>query len=200
MKKIVIIFFIIVSSNLFAQKTEAYNSFIKELKKDSKIDKDDKTVYNLLNNFYDEMLQSDAGGIEPETLKKITDFYANKDSKNKQILNMFIAYQNNISDAVTVGNLPDPKFQLELINDLQEEIRNTYNDIPIIVLIYKVEALNSDNQLKESANLIESSLKSFPNSIPLKVYKYLYSKDEKIKNDLVRNHSKHWMVLKFGIK
>ena len=49
MKKIVIIFFIIISSNLIAQKTEAYNSFIKELKKDSKIDKNDKTVYNLLN-------------------------------------------------------------------------------------------------------------------------------------------------------
>lgn len=200
MKKLVIIFFIIISSNLIAQKTEAYNSYIKELKKDSKIDKNDKTVSNLLYSFYDEMLQSDSGGIKPETLKKITDFYANKDSKNKQILNMFIAYQNNISDAVANGSIPDSKFQLELINDLQEEIKNTYSDIPIIVLIYKIEALNADNQLKESANLIESSLKSFPNSIPLKVYKYLSSKDEKIKNDLVKNHSEHWMVQQFGIK
>ena len=113
---------------------------------------------------------------------------------------MFIAYQNNISDAVANGSIPDSKFQLELINDLQEEIKNTYSDIPVIVLIYNIEALSLDNQSKESANLIESSLKSFPNSIPLKVYKYLSSKDEKIKNDLVKNHSEHWMVQQFGIK
>lgn len=55
-------------------------------------------------------------------------------------------------------------------------------------------------QTKESAELIDSSLKTFPNSVPLKVYKYLDTKNDQIKQDLVRNHSNHWMIQQFGIK
>lgn len=155
MKNLIIIFFLLASSNLFAQKSEAYINYIKELKTNTKTDRNDKTVFTLLNNFYDEALQSDEGEMKPETIKKIQDFYANKDAKNKQILNMFLAYQNHISETAAVGKQPNSKFQVDLINDLEQEIKNVYNEVPVIILIYKAEALNSNGQTKESAELID---------------------------------------------
>jgi hypothetical protein len=51
----------------------------------------------------------------------------------------------------------------------------------LIITIYKAEALDANNQSKESAELISKSLIKYPNSIPLKVYNYVNTKDEKNK-------------------
>ncbi len=200
MKNIILILSILISTNSFAQKSNEYVHFIKELKKDSKIDKTDKAIYDLLNSFYEETLQSDVGTMKPETVNKIQSFYSNKKSKNKHIFNMFFAYQNHISETAADGKKPNSKFQVDLMTDLEEEISNVFGDVPVIILIYKAEALKSNGQSKESAEVINKSLISFPNSVPLKVYKYIDSKDENIKLDLVKNHSNHWMVQQFGIK
>lgn len=200
MKHIAFIILILLSTNSFAQKSDGYLNLIKELKKETKADKSDKTVYDLLNNIYEEMLQSESGVLKPETIDKVQNFYSDSNSKNKHIFNMFFAYQNHITETTAVGKEPNSKFQVDLISDLEEEINNVYGDVPIIILIYKAEALNSNGQTKESADLISSSLAIFPASIPLKVYKYLDTKDEKIKLDLVKNHSNHWMVQQFKIK
>lgn len=200
MKSIIFILLLFLSINSFAQKSNEYLDFIKELKKETKIDKSDKTVYNLLNSFYEEGLQSDEGEMKQETVNKIQSFYSDKNSKNKHILSMFLAYQDHISETVAIGKQPNLKFQIDLIEDLEKEAFLVYGKIPVIILIYKVETLNSRGQSKESTELINESLNNFPNSIPLKVYKYLNSNDEKIKQDLIKNHSKHWMVQQFQIK
>ena len=200
MKNIIFIVLIFLSTNSFAQKSDEYLNFIKELKKETKIDQSDKTVFEILNNFYEEILQSETGEMKPETINKIQSFYSDNNSKNKHIINMFFAYQNHITETAAVGKQPNSKFQVDLICDLEEEIKNVYGNVPIIVLIYKAEALNSNGQTKEAASLISKSLNIFPSSIPLKVYKYLDSKDEKIKLDLIKNHSNHWMVQQFQIK
>ena len=200
MKNIIFIVLIFLSTNSFAQKSDEYLNFIKELKKETKIDKSDKTVFEILNNFYEETLQSEAGEMKPETINKIQNFYSDNNSKNKHIFNMFFAYQNHITETAAVGKQPNSKFQVDLINDLEKEIINIYGNVPIIILIYKIEALNGNGQSKEAADLISKSLIDFPNSIPLKVYKYLENKDEKIKLDLIKNHSNHWMVQQFQIK
>lgn len=200
MKKNIFILLIFLSTNSFAQKSDEYLNFIKDLKIETQVDKSDKTVYDLLNNFYEETLQSEAGEMKPETISKIQSYYSNNSSKNKHIFNMFFAYQNHITETAAAGKQPNSKFQVDLICDLEEEIKNVYGNVPIIILIYKAEALNSNGQSIESAELINKSLITFPTSIPLKVYKYLDSKDEKIKLDLVENHSNHWMVQQFQIK
>ena len=105
-----------------------------------------------------------------------------------------------MSQSSSADSKPDPTFQIILMNDLESEIQNTYGSVPVIIKIYKAESLSSNGQSKEAADLISKSLVEFPNSIPLKVYKYLDTKDEKIKADLIKNHSKHWMVQQFGIK
>ncbi|MRM83904.1 hypothetical protein [Riemerella anatipestifer] len=200
MKNLLLVFFIFLSINIFSQKSEEYKQFIQQLKNDTKTDKNDKSVLKLLNDFYEQALQSEKGELNPDILDRIQKIYADKNSKNLQILNMFLMYQDHITKTAAVGKQPDSKFQVDLMDDLEAEIKSVYGECPVIIDIYKAEALNSNGQAKESAEIISKSLEKFPNSVPLKVYKYLDTKDEKIKQDLIRNHSRHWMVQQFEIK
>lgn len=200
MKNVILLFILLFSVNLFSQNTDDYKTFVEQIKKDSKSDKTDKTVYNLLNDFYEQALQSDQGELNREISDRIQNLYSNKQAKNLHILTMFLTYQNHISETAALGKQPDLNFQMKLINDLETEVQKTYGTTPIIINIFKAEALNSGGKAKESAELISKTLIKNPNSIPLKVYKYLDTKDEQIKKDLVDNHSNHWMVKQFGIK
>lgn len=200
MKNILITLCFLFSICTFSQKTEEYNLFIANIKKESKVDKTDNQVLNLLNDFYQQALQSDDGELDRDISTRIQNLYSNKKSKNMQILTMFLAYQEHLNQTAAVGQLPNSNFQLNLISDLENELQITYNTVPAIIRIYKVEALNSDGKIKESGELVRSSFIEYPNSIPLKVYKYLSDREDSVKNDLVKNHSNHWMVQQFEIK
>ena len=200
MKKLIFILIVFISFKSFSQETEEYKTFIKEIKKDNRIDKKDMTVLYILNDFYEQVLQSDNGELNENVPQKIQNLYADKTSKNLQILTMFLSYQDYVSQNSGPGRKVDSNFQINLINDLEKEFLETYGKIPAIVKIYKYEALQSNGQESAAEELLKVSLSEFPNSIPLKVYKYLESKDEKIRLDLIRNHSNHWMVLQNGIK
>ena len=185
---------ILLSVNAFSQQNDDYVQFVENLKKNTKVDKNDKTVYNLLNDFYNQALQSDKGELEQNMQQRIYESYSDTNSKNMHILGMFFLYQEHISKTIANGQNPDSKFLIYIINELESEINNIYGTIPVIIKIYKSEALDSDGQNQEAANLISKSLEEFPDSIPLKVYKYLGTKDERIKADLIKNHSNHWLV------
>lgn len=200
MKKTILILFLIFTINSFSQQSEEYTKFIEEIKRNSKSDKNDKTVFNLLNDFYEQVLQSDNGELKQNTLREIQELYADHDSKNLQILSMFLAYQEHISESFEAGNKPNTVFQLNLLKDLESELDKVYGKVPVIVKIYKAEALNSSGQSQKYSELLKQSLIEFPDSIPLKVYSYLDTEDEKLKIDLIKNHSNHWMVQQFQIK
>lgn len=199
MRKLILILLLLVSVNSFSQQSDEYKKIIEQIKKGSKTDKNDKTIYNLLNDFYEQALQSDKGELNPDIPQRIQKLYSDKKAKNLQILSMFLIYQEDITQTAEEKN-PEPNFQINLINDLETEVKNTYGIVPLIIKIYKAEALNGTGQKEEAAELISKSLDEFPNSVPLKVYKYLDTKDEKIKTELIKNHSNHWMVQQFGIK
>ena len=200
MKNLNLIFIFFLSINVFSQEGGDYTKFIEQLKTDTRSDKSDKAVLNLLNDFYEQALQSEKGELNPNISDRIQKLYADKNSKNMQILNMFLVYQEHISQTAAVGKKPDSNFQVNLMNSLETEVKNVYGDVPVIIEIYKAEALNSNGQTKESAEIISKNIEKFPNSIPLKVYRYLDNKDENIKQDLIKNHSNHWMVQQFEIK
>jgi hypothetical protein len=113
---------------------------------------------------------------------------------------MFMAYQDHISQTVAVGKRPNTRFQVELKTDLAYEFKNIFNKIPAIIYIYKFEALDTSGQNEEAAKIIDEGLTDYPDSVPLKVYKFLSSKDETIKTDLITNHPNYWMVKQFEIK
>jgi len=197
---ILILIFLPLSLPAFSQKSGKYIHYIEQLKSGTQSDKNDKTVLKLLNDFYEQVLQSDNGELNQNTLRTIQELYADHDAKNLQILSMFLAYQEHISESFGAGSEPDTTFQLNLLNDLESELDTVYGNIPVIVKIYKAEALNSAGQNQEYGELLRQSLIEFPNSVPLKVYSYLDTKDEKLKIDLIKNHSNHWMVQQFQIK
>lgn len=196
MKKLTITI-LLISFNSFAQPNE---SRINQLRSETKIDNQDKTVFNLLDEFYFQALQSDLGELSPATGGKIEKLYQNKKTKNRHLLIMFMAYQNHISQTAAIGKRPNTKFQVELITDLAYEFENIFNKIPALIYVYKFEALDTSGKNEESAKVIDEGLTEYPDSVPLKVYKFLISKDADIKTDLINNHSNHWMVKQFEIK
>jgi len=183
--------------NAFSQANEAR---INQLRSDTKIDSNDKAVFDLLDEFYMQALQSDLGDLNPDTGKKIEKMYRSKKTKNRHLLLMFMAYQDHVSKTAAVGKRPNSKFQVELMTDLAYEFKNIFNKIPAIIYIYKFEALDGSGQNEEAIKTIDEGLTEYPDSVPLKIYKFISSKDENIKADLINNHSNHWMVKQFAIK
>ncbi|MBW8359241.1 MAG: hypothetical protein K0M63_05475 [Weeksellaceae bacterium] len=200
MKKLILLLAFAVSLPLFAQQTKDDEQFIAHLKKDTRTDKNDRAVWNLLNDFYEEALQSDAGELNRKTVEKMQKLYADKRAKNMQILNLFMAYNNHISQTAAQGKTPDSGLQVDLMLELEKEMADTYGKVPAIVRIYKAEALVSNGQHKESADVISAGLLEYPGSVPLKVYHFLETNDERLKTDLIKNHPDHWMVKQFGIR
>ncbi|MFC7773050.1 hypothetical protein [Flavobacterium sp. GCM10027622] len=188
------------SFNVFSQQNEAYKKYSNQLKAENKIDSEDKSVFDLLDEFYNQVLQSETGELSSEIPKKIEQLYQGKKTKNRHLLLLFLAYQDHITKTAAVGKKPNSNFQVALMNDLESEFQSIFNKIPAIIYIYKAEAYFSNGQQSESLKTIESGLTVYPDSVPLKVYKYLDTKNEDLKKDLLLNHSKHWMVKQFEIQ
>lgn len=200
MKKLALIFLIMINLSLYAQNKPSIKDIYPEIKKQSQIDKSDKTVYNLLTTFYDKNLQADQEEMTPEDIQQIERLVSDPSTKNIHILMLFLMYQQHISKTAAVGKEPDADFQIDTMNILESETKEIFGKIPAIIYIYKAEALESGHKKDESQNTVAQGLKEYPDSIPLKVYSYLNTKDNAIKTDLIKNHSKHWMVQQFDIK
>lgn len=200
MKKLVLLFFLFINLSLFAQSRESVQDIFQKLKQQSNIDKSDKTVYNLLSDFYEKSLQADEEIMTPEDIQQIEKLLSDPNAKNLHILTLFLMYQQHISQTAAVGKEPDSNFQIETMNLLESETKDVFGKIPAIIYIYKAEALESGKRKQDSQNTVAQGLKEYPDSIPLKVYSYMNTHDNAIKNDLIKNHSKHWMVQQFEIK
>jgi hypothetical protein len=202
MRAIAVLILFLFSANVYSQTRvkKFLDSTLSQLKTQSQTDKNDLNVFSLLESFYSEVLQSDKGELSPETAQKINTYARDGKIKNKHLLILFLMYQDHISQTAAQGKRPNAEYQVACINLLESEMQSIYQKVPTIVYIYKAEALHSSGRNSEAMSLVDASLKKNPTSIPLKIYKYLDSRDENIKRDLVENHSGHWMVQQFGIK
>lgn len=200
MKNLVFVFFLLINLNFFAQSQKSIQEIFQELKQKSKIDKSDKTVYNLLSNFYDKNLQADDDLLTDEDFRQLEAALSNPETKNYHILMLFAVYQRHISETAAVGKASDPAFQIEVMNILENETKSIYGKVPAIVYVYAAEAYDSGKRKEDFQKTVLRGLKDYPDSVPLKVYNYINTNDVNIKNDLIKNHSKHWMVKQFEIK
>ncbi|KQT24300.1 hypothetical protein ASG22_09830 [Chryseobacterium sp. Leaf405] len=200
MKKLVFALFFFLSSNAFSQTAAAAKEVFEKIKKESKIDGNDKTIYNLLDEFYNKNLQADNDEMTPETVEKIQSLVSDPTTKNIHILMLFLLYQQHISQTATVGKKPNSEFQIETMRLLENETKEIYGKVPAIIYVYKYEALDSGDKKDEAKTAAIQGLKEYSDSVPLKVYTYLSTKDETLKNDLIKNHPNHWMVKQFDIK
>ncbi|KMQ66401.1 hypothetical protein ACM46_02375 [Chryseobacterium angstadtii] len=200
MKKLIYTFFFCIALNVSAQSAGQATSVFQKIKEVTKIDKNDRAVYDLLDEFYNKNLQAEKDEMTAETVQRIEKLASNPDTKNLHILMLFLMYQQHISRTSMAGKTPDTDFQIEAMTLLEKETQEIYGKVPAIIYIYKAEALDGAGKKNEAKAAVDQGLKVYPDSVPLKVYSYLNTKDEVLKNDLVKNHTNHWMVQQFGIK
>lgn len=201
MKKIFTIALLLFFGTISAQNEidEYINAVIIESKNTYPVDPKDLTMKNIFDQFYNEVLQNDSGQITEDLLNKIALMVESPSTKNMQIMNLLLVFQDYINDVSENPAALNPEFQLKIVNAIENEFIILKQDIPALVYVYKIEALQTNDKFDESDKLIEVSLQKFPNSVPIKTYKYLATEDENVKNDLVKNHSNHWFVKQLDI-
>ncbi|PWW28756.1 MULTISPECIES: hypothetical protein [unclassified Chryseobacterium] len=200
MKKLILGTLLCLSISVFAQSGNSMASILQKIKSQSKIDTQDKTVYDLMDEFYQKNLQADNDEMTPEFTHKLRKAVSDSNTKNIHLLYLFLMYQQHISQAVAEGKSPNPVFQIETMHLLESETKEVYGKLPAIIYIFKAEALDSGSKKEEAKMTVASGLKEYPDSVPLKVYSYLNTKDENLRKDLTQNHPNHWMVQQFGIQ
>lgn len=173
---------------------EYINTVIVESKSTNPVDAKDLTIKNLFDQFYNEVLQDDNGQISEDLLNKITILVESPTTKNMQIMNLLLVFQDYINEVSENPSSLNPEFQLKIVNAIENEFINLKQDVPALVYVYKIEALQTNDKFDDSDKLIEIALKKFPNSVPIKAYKYLATEDESVKNDLIKNHPNHWFI------
>lgn len=201
MKKIFTIALLLFFGTISAQNEidEYINAVIIESKNTYPVDPKDLTMKIIFDQFYNEVLQNDSGQISEDLLNKIALMVESPSTKNMQIMNLLLVFQDYINDVSENPAALNPEFQLKIVNAIENEFIILKQDIPALVYVYKIEALQTNDKFDESDKLIEVSLQKFPNSVPIKTYKYLATEDENVKNDLVKNHSNHWFVKQLDI-
>ncbi len=196
--KLIFLFLIISSTISFSQSTNFDSLLIQydSLKKGMITDSKDKEIFNLLENLCSESLQDETGELKKKTIKKHTQLTNNQKLKNRSILFLFNAYQKHISETSSKGIKSDAQYQEKIINLLSFECISIYNKIPEIVYIYMGESMMNNNDIENAIQHFNLALEFYPKSIPMKIYKYLLDKDNNtsLKRELVKKHSKHWMV------
>jgi len=64
------------------------------MEKETTTDKNDRKVYELLNELYNQVLQSDKGELNSAMPGQINDFYTDRNSKNTHILPLLLLYHD----------------------------------------------------------------------------------------------------------
>lgn len=202
MKKILTIALLMFFGTISAQNEidEYINTVIVESKNTNPVDAKDLTMKNLFDQFYNEVLQDESGQISEDLLNKITVMVESLSTKNMQLMNLLLVFQDYINEVSENPSSLNSEFQLKIVEAMENEFINLKQDVPAIIYVYKIEALQTNEKFDESDKLIEVALKKFPNSVPIKAYKFLATEDENVKNDLIKNHSNHWFVKQLDLK
>jgi hypothetical protein len=183
--------FLQAQSEIFDSLTVELNQYKLTHSKDS----EDKRVLNLLDNLYEEILQTNKG-LSQETLNEYREINKSDSVLNKSIFFLFKKYQDYITETVAQGKPANWDFQLAMMKLLSDECYEIYDSIPAIVLIYMGEALMSAGMNEKAIEHFEMSKEFYPDSIPIKVYLVLLDEvgNKKIKKELLRKSGDHWMV------
>jgi len=202
MKLKIILLFILINCSLHSQtNNELVNEVAKEYKdykKKSVIDTTDKRIITLLDNLFNESLQSDENKISEETIDLYKKFYSIDSLPNWHLFFLFSNYQTFISEATHNPALANPDLQLWLIKTLSSEIESIFGYVPVMVAIYQGEAFLATGRKEAAIAHFSKYGRIYPNAIPIKVYRFQIESEfdikEKLYDDLKTNHSTHWMV------
>jgi|APTNR8051073442_1049403.scaffolds.fasta_scaffold06233_3 tetratricopeptide (TPR) repeat protein len=201
MKLKILLLFILASYSLMSQPDdiiEAVKKDYSEYKSKTIIDSTDKRLIVLLENLFLESLQSNENTFSESTLASLRNFNEDSNLPNWHLFYLYMFYQSFVAEATQNPNLANPELQLWLIETLTEEVENIFGIVPVIVAIYKGEALLATGQKSKAINHFDKFIKIYPDAIPIKVYQFQlesnFDKKESLYNDLKTNYPDHWMV------
>lgn len=131
----------------FSQENSGIKEMINTLTKNEIRDSTDKTIYHLMDELFQGILQSDNLNVSQETIAKIDKIMKSDQVKNKHLLMLFLLYQNVVGQSAQSGT-SNPQAQLEILRTLSNEYSNLYNQIPVIIYIYLAEAYKANKRMK----------------------------------------------------
>lgn len=162
------------------------------------IDSSDMKVLKVLDKFYEMTLQDNYLDLNAATLKEFNKYQTNTSLANRHIVLLFYNYLSFIGQAAEGEEQPPPDICLQLIKSLSDACFSLYKKIPVIVRVYRVEALINAGMIDEAREYIKNSLCFYPGSIPLLVYNYKLEADKDMKKRqlvlLKKKYGSHWMV------
>lgn len=193
MKNYLIIIATLFSTVVYSQDRNIIEKTFNEIKRNSKVDKNDSTCYNLMQKMYDEVLQSENSELKESTISAIKKYQNSRKSKNTYLFATLMFYQDVITKSAN-EKVVKPELQRDLINYLENEMIEIYDKIATIIYVYKVETLSLFDDKTEMKKYIDEGLKNYPNSIPLKYYSYKYLNEQTYKKELLKINKKHWLI------
>ncbi len=194
MKKTLLYFFLLAAAITQAQGTyESLSAELESVKKKCRADGRDKGVYRLMESLQNELLEADNGQLSDETIAAYKTYANDPTLHNSHIFYLFQRYQDEAENPDVTSD-----FQLGCMKLLSAECISTYKAIPAIVLVYMGEALMAAGMDQKAGEHFEMALSHYPDSVPIKVYRYSLAPDgpakENMKKHLLKKHPNHWMV------
>lgn len=196
MKKLFTLVLILFFGTISAQNDidEYLNSVITESKNIYATDASNLEMNQLFNEFYEAVLQSELGEIKEDLVNKITTLVENPETKNMHLMSLFLILQNYLDEVNENADIINTEFQLKIVSQLENEFIALKQEVPVLIYVYKIEALQSNEMYTEADFVTENAFKKFPNSVPIKVFQYLATNNDSIKKDLLENNKNHWFV------
>lgn len=204
MKKQLLFLFILITANYsFAQTTLSQAAIVQyeAINKSAVIDGKDMTVYNLLDAFYKEVLNADAGEASQETISKISEVMENENTPNRNILEILLIYQDQLRFMAERNEKSNPGYQFLTTDLLARESTKIYGKVPVLIRIYQGEAFMAAYEDDKAQAVFKAILAEYPDCMPARVYSCILTKDEaeqqRLAAALKKEKPNHWMVMQF---
>lgn len=199
MKKLFFFMIMLSFGSVFSQQVTDYRviEVVKKLKQDSKIDANDRTAWNLLDQTYQVTLQQDQGALEnTDFTQKLTSFLDDPNAKNRHLIILYLYYNQLFQNELT-NSQPDFESLKEIVLALKNEFIAVYKKEHVMTTILYAEMLQSLGREAEYKEAVARGVKLYPESIPLQIYTAINTNNDAMKSELKRKHPNHWMVLQF---
>ena len=178
-------------------RSEIFEMPIWVVKRRTKIDASDRTIVSFLDRLYESGLQSDTMKTDKDAYDRYQQYKTDTTLANRHIAFLFDEYQN-ITNEAAARQTPAGDVPVTIMKTLVQECESLYGQVPVIVCMYMGVALASAGRMDEARDYFKTSLRWYPNSVPLLVYDYTFEQDpvkKQVKlSELKKKCPKHWMV------
>lgn len=165
------------------------------------IDSSDTTVYDVLERFYEEGLNDDAGEVSQKTIDRITAIMGDANFPNRNLLEILLIYQDELRHMAERNEKPNTSFQIMTTDLLATQCEKIYGKVSVLIQIYQGETFMVAYFDDKALALFKDILTTYPNCIPARVYKCILTKDEaekqRLSDALKKERPNHWMVKQF---